>query len=700
MKEYIPHRHTENPAPAARDSDSPQPSMEALRTGAAVPSRAQMGRRVDLPGAILEKMESAFGADLSAVRLYESQAVDDAGAQAITRGASIAFAPGLLDFSSFGGQALLGHELSHVVSQARGEVPRSGGFLSDGEVETRSDREGAMAAAGQQIAMPSTALTTVSAAGAAGPMQASKKKSETAVPRQETDDVQSALGTPEDFVRSMGSSNMRAGSRYDRMMGSLEVLNQLQGMKGSLGTDNADYMLPAYARAIADMKKYRKELNGVRDKDERHRQRGVVDAVLRQAKADEKRIRAARKAGGTEGRSASGITSDARSVVMNDEHFVDMNGGAINQVYQYNEGYYKPTDRTLFDYSKDSMSGLSTAEQKKREGEYFVFKASGVRYGRDEKDGIIDTHMDNRELAAARLDKLLGGNVIVDSRRARVDKDSSLKGIERTGDDGETRTFRAEGTQGILMDEAKGADYDQYNWSFVKPVFGGETGDSKWMERDKENTTTVGDRLRARDDFQGLAVGQVDAKLDKGRKQAAGTLNASDPKLQRDMNALFLEDLLMAHADRHAGNFKVEAKDGRVAGVKGIDNDSAFGERTNLDEVFNENGGLPERMHIDRAMANRIRAVDGKQLEFLFSDLLTGDEINAMKSRFKTMSAYIDEMEKQGLLVDRWDDRTAAEQFMMNKGTRDAEKKGGNTYYQGMVMRMNNRLRFKDATYR
>ncbi|MCR4887333.1 MAG: DUF4157 domain-containing protein, partial [Clostridiales bacterium] len=148
--------------------------MEALRVGAAQPTAEQLGKRVDLPDAIRSKMETAFGADLSAVKLYESQAVADVGSQAITQGADIAFAPGLLDFSSFGGQALLGHELRHVVSQARGEVT-GGGFLNDASLEARADREGAMAAAGQQIPLPSASLSPVTADGAAGPMQAKNK---------------------------------------------------------------------------------------------------------------------------------------------------------------------------------------------------------------------------------------------------------------------------------------------------------------------------------------------------------------------------------------------------------------------------------------------------------------------------------------------------------------------------------------------
>ncbi len=171
---YTDRKRAENSSPEKKTVEPQGPSMDALRSGAAQPTAEQMGHRVDLPDAMRAKMENAFGADLSAVKLYESQAVADAGANAVAQGANIAFAPGMLDFSSYGGQALLGHEISHVVSQARGEVT-GGGFLNDHALEARADREGAMAAAGESVAMPTAAMSSVTAAAAAGPMQADKK---------------------------------------------------------------------------------------------------------------------------------------------------------------------------------------------------------------------------------------------------------------------------------------------------------------------------------------------------------------------------------------------------------------------------------------------------------------------------------------------------------------------------------------------
>ena len=174
---YADHKQEETKALKAEETGYFEggPSMAALRSGAASPNDGQRGHRVDLPEAMRAKMENAFGADLSALRLYESRAVAEAGAQAVTRGPEIAFAPGMLDFTSFGGQSLLGHEISHVVSQARGEVA-GGGFLNDASMEARADREGAMAAAGERVSMPSASLSPVSAADASGPMQAKKDK--------------------------------------------------------------------------------------------------------------------------------------------------------------------------------------------------------------------------------------------------------------------------------------------------------------------------------------------------------------------------------------------------------------------------------------------------------------------------------------------------------------------------------------------
>ena len=161
------------PSPAMQGRTSQGPDDAALLRGYTRPTAAQKGRPIDLDAAIKARMENAFG-DLSAVKLYESQAVGDAGAEAVAQGNEIAFAPGMADFSSRTGQERLGHELSHVMSQRSGLV-RGQGFLANDSLEARADREGAMAAAGEQVySGPVThALSGASPApAAAGPMQA------------------------------------------------------------------------------------------------------------------------------------------------------------------------------------------------------------------------------------------------------------------------------------------------------------------------------------------------------------------------------------------------------------------------------------------------------------------------------------------------------------------------------------------------
>lgn len=76
-----------------------------------------------LPGGIRRSMESAFGTDLSGVRVHTgptaSRLNSQLGAHAFTTGNDIVFADGLPDVSRPDGQRLMAHELTHVL-QHRG----------------------------------------------------------------------------------------------------------------------------------------------------------------------------------------------------------------------------------------------------------------------------------------------------------------------------------------------------------------------------------------------------------------------------------------------------------------------------------------------------------------------------------------------------------------------------------------------------
>lgn len=74
-----------------------------------------------LPDDVQAKMEKSFGTDFSSVRVHTNSGKPaDVGALAYTQGNDIHFAPGQYSPDTSHGQALLGHELTHVVQQKAG----------------------------------------------------------------------------------------------------------------------------------------------------------------------------------------------------------------------------------------------------------------------------------------------------------------------------------------------------------------------------------------------------------------------------------------------------------------------------------------------------------------------------------------------------------------------------------------------------
>lgn len=234
--------------------------------------------------------------------------------------------------------------------------------------------------------------------------------------------------------------------------------------------------------------------------------------------------------------------------------------------------------------------------------------------------------------------------------------------------------------------------YNDYNWDFL-----GLSGEDNMNALvDTGDGSTIGERLAGGEygELQKQHLQAVDHERSKttGRVQylpegQGTTLNAMDPKLQRDMNALFLLDTLALQTDRHSDNFLIQADDqGQYLGLKGIDNDISFGEKEEaFGKKMNNYSGLPSSMLIDQGIADRVRAVSEKELKKTFSDLLTEGEIQALWVRFQKLSKYIDEMEEQNLLVPEWNDETAKKQLMMQTGV------GGDAkdYYSRHLLALN-----------
>lgn len=112
-----------------------------------------------MPADVQAKMEESFSADFSNVRIHEDGEAESLGALAFTRGTDIHFAPGQYKPTDQKGQELLGHELTHVMQQSRGQVDAptqaKGGRVinDDATLEREADEMGRRAALGQRVSI-------------------------------------------------------------------------------------------------------------------------------------------------------------------------------------------------------------------------------------------------------------------------------------------------------------------------------------------------------------------------------------------------------------------------------------------------------------------------------------------------------------------------------------------------------------------
>jgi hypothetical protein len=145
------HHHTA-PAPTANRVAQPHGGSNAIELPDALSNFAMVGGE-PLPPNVRQKMESFFGASFSDVRVHVGPHASAIGALAFTQGSHIHFAPGQYNPATPQGQAVLGHELAHVVQQRAGRVRNPFGsgvaVVQDHGLEAEADRMGLRAAAHQ-----------------------------------------------------------------------------------------------------------------------------------------------------------------------------------------------------------------------------------------------------------------------------------------------------------------------------------------------------------------------------------------------------------------------------------------------------------------------------------------------------------------------------------------------------------------------
>lgn len=125
-----------------------QDFLKALEAGQGL--KPDRGINKELPEQMRAKLEAHFGFDLSGVSFKESPEVPEIGAKAYAQGNVIKFAPGEFNPDTLAGRQMIGHELAHVVQQARGGIRANvaGSPVNyDEGLENMADREGARVAA-------------------------------------------------------------------------------------------------------------------------------------------------------------------------------------------------------------------------------------------------------------------------------------------------------------------------------------------------------------------------------------------------------------------------------------------------------------------------------------------------------------------------------------------------------------------------
>lgn len=121
---------------------------------------ASSGSKSSISAPVRSKMENSLGSSFSDVKIHkDSPQAKSMGALAFTQGSNVHFAPGQYNPQSQSGQALLGHELTHVVQQRAGRVAtpqqsKGAPINADPSLETEADNLGAKAARGEKAQVP------------------------------------------------------------------------------------------------------------------------------------------------------------------------------------------------------------------------------------------------------------------------------------------------------------------------------------------------------------------------------------------------------------------------------------------------------------------------------------------------------------------------------------------------------------------
>ena len=174
----------------------PNSAIEDVFAGKRRATSDMMGHSQNLAPSIAAKMSRAFGMDLTGMQVYRSDAMKGTGMRGVAQGNKVILSSDI-DLNTTEGQAVLGHEISHIRAQSMGIGTGHSGLYENAALEHQADAEGLLAAQGRSIYQDNmsmgmgmsyglgmqgveglTPLSGGMGATAAAPMQANKKEEE------------------------------------------------------------------------------------------------------------------------------------------------------------------------------------------------------------------------------------------------------------------------------------------------------------------------------------------------------------------------------------------------------------------------------------------------------------------------------------------------------------------------------------------
>lgn len=652
--ERQPIQRKRGPAPAdarplqAMAAEGNQALVQRMRAAeAGEPEESPLQRKSNganqMPAEVQAKMESAFGADFSGVRIHaNSSAATNAGALAYAQGNDIHFAPGQYDPHSQRGQQVLGHELTHVIQQKAGRVVPTGrvgsGVLvnDDESLEREADEMGARAAAFGTPG-PETVQRMADRTRATPLVRGPATELIQRMPSSQ--DIIAKVGAPKRHVKNkmagtrvgkllkMKENLIENSTRYRTVLDKVDQFDRyVEGTLLSSAPDEMDQQTEHVMSLYASVENAADQYIADKGEDDKtaymknlRRSLPLEKLAVRSTVEEHKRHPDLKKPKWKLITSAHPI----KLVDLDSDMATGVSeSGALNSVSFFeneigDEGVFKETKNTIL--TEDELPPTATHEEREKAGsEAWV---AGEKAGIDLKNARLA----ERNVAMSRLDQLLGAGVIAHTEFALHNSGSGVQ-------------------KGTFMLKAKG----QKAGSLIQS-------------------------------------GQI-AQDAEGKSQPDMPENAidmNDPNLQRCLSRLQLIDTLAMQVDRHYGNFFVQFDEsGRVLGVTGIDNDMSFGNVKAIAKGRQEFPGLSR--FVDKELAERILALRDDDLVAVMEDLLSPEEIDSLLERLHALQSHLKQDATRLLTADQWNEATA--KGMLDEHKRDDDH---SSYYGRMKKAVN-----------